>query len=215
MRTESSGTRRIADSPLDMTRGVEPCTETAGVGATSEELLAAVANGDERAFALLYDRVAPMVLGTVSSVVRDPAQSEEVTQEVFVHLWRTAARYRPEREGALTWLLTMAHRQAVDRVRSAEARTCRERAATACNSGDQPYQEVLERVLANAEQKQARECLQALTDLERGSIVLAYYEARTCLEVAQAYDVAVGTVKSQLRSGLLRLRACLSSDPTS
>lgn len=177
-----------------------------GGDGTPEELLGAVANGDERAFAMLYDRVAPAVLGVVSTVVRDPAQSDEVTQEVFLDLWRTAARYRPDRTSALTWVVMLAHRRAVDRVRSIPARTCRECAGTAGSPRSRSYDEVLERLPVNAERQQVRDCLQALTDLERESIVLAYYEARTCREVAQTLDVAVGTVTSRLRAGLRRLR---------
>ena len=91
--------------------------------ATAEDLLALVAKGDESAFEQLYPLVAGPVLGVVRRVVRDTAQTEEVAQEVLVELWRTAPRYDPAKGSALTWALTLAHRRAVDRVRSAQARS--------------------------------------------------------------------------------------------
>lgn len=92
-----------------------------GVGPDLQELLVAVARGDEAAFARVYDAVAGPVLGLVRSVLRDPAQSEEVAQEVLVEVWQTATRFQASRGSAMTWVMTLAHRRAVDRVRSAQA----------------------------------------------------------------------------------------------
>lgn len=106
-----------------------------------EELLVRVATGDEAAFQQLYAVVAGPVFGLVRRVVRDAAQSKEVTQEVLVELWRTASRYHPDRGGALTWVLTMAHRRAVDRVRCTQGRTdLEQRAAT--RVADRAFDEV-------------------------------------------------------------------------
>src|SRR6187402_3451802 len=95
--------------------------ESTEVPATKEELLARVAQGDQRAFAALYDEVAPRVFGLVRRLLVDPAQSEEVTQEIFLEIWTNAARYEPNKGGATTWILTMAHRRAVDRIRASQA----------------------------------------------------------------------------------------------
>jgi RNA polymerase sigma-70 factor (ECF subfamily) len=206
MRTESAGVRRLADHLLGTARGDARGTDTAGGDRTSEKLLSAAGHGDERAFALLYDRLAPAVLGMVSTVVRDHEQSEEVTQEVFVDLWRTAARYRPDRVSAVTWVMAMAHRRAVDRVRSVQDGARQERAATPGHPRHQSDSEVFERLPANT-RRQVGERLQELTDVERESIVLAYYEARTCREMAQTLGVTADTVASRLRTGLRRLRA--------
>ncbi|WP_373305345.1 sigma-70 family RNA polymerase sigma factor, partial [Streptomyces roseolus] len=92
------------------------------------EIMGNVARGDKQAFSALYDALAPLVFGIVVKVVRDRAQSEEVTQEVMIDLWRQAARYRPEAGAVTAWAATIAHRRAVDRVRSAQAATDREHA---------------------------------------------------------------------------------------
>jgi RNA polymerase sigma-70 factor (ECF subfamily) len=93
-----------------------------------ERLLAEVAGGDQDAFAVIYDATVSPVLGVARRVLRNQAQSEEVAQDVLVEVWRTAARYRPERGTAINWILTLAHRRAVDQVRSIEASSVREQA---------------------------------------------------------------------------------------
>jgi len=179
---------------------------------TAEELLSAVALGDERAFERLYDRLAAPVTGMVRAVVRNQAQSEEVVQEVFVQLWQTAPKYRQDRGGVHAWAMTVAHHRAVDRVRAAQAHANRERAAFVRSYSGSPYDGVVEQVLDNCERKRVRECLRALTDLERESIVLAYYQALTYRQVAEVLGVATGTVKGRMRAGLRRLHHCLTHD---
>lgn len=179
---------------------------------TAEELLSAVAHGDERAFERLYDQLAAPVTGMVRAVVRDPTQSEEVVQEVFVQLWQTALQYRHDRGGVRAWAMTVAHHRAVDRVRAAQAHAKRERTAYVRNYPGGPYDGVVEQVLDNCERRQVRECLWELTDLERESIVLAYYQALTYCQVAEALGVASGTVKYRMRAGLRRLHHLLTLD---
>jgi RNA polymerase sigma-70 factor (ECF subfamily) len=175
---------------------------------TAEDLLGAVAKGDEAAFERLYDLLAGPVFGVVRRVVRDVAQSEEVTQEVFVELWRTATRYDSSLGGAMNWALTLAHRRAVDRVRSAQASINRDERVGAM-SADRPFDEVAEAVSARLEHEQVRRCLGALTGLQRESVVLAYYGGNTYREVAELLDAPLGTIKTRLRDGLIRLRDCL------
>lgn len=171
-------------------------------------LLQHVARGDEAAFGQLYDQIVGPVFGLVRRVVRDPAQSEEVVQEVMVEVWRMAARYSPERGSAMAWVMTMAHRRAVDRVRSAQSATDREdRVASA--STPRPFDEVAEQVTQRLEQEQVRRCLGTLTELQRESIMLAYYGGRTYREVGELLDTPLGTIKTRLRDGLIRLRDCL------
>lgn len=191
-------------------------TTNAGAGIdprSTEELLSAVAQGDERAFELLYERLAAPVTGMVRAVVRDHAQAEEVVQEVFIQLWQTAPRYRQDRGGAHAWVMTVAHRRAVDRVRSAQALADRERAAQVRNYSGSPFDMVLEQVIDNCERGQVRECLRRLTALERESILLAYYHALTYQQVAEKLGVATGTVKYRMRAGLRRIRDSLGWDP--
>jgi RNA polymerase sigma-70 factor, ECF subfamily len=173
-----------------------------------DELLRQVARGDEQAFRALYDQLAPRVFGLAKRVVRDPAQAEEVAQEALVEVWRTAARFDTTKGSATSWVLTITHRRAVDRVRSAQAGADRERRVAAAST-DTPYDDVVEEVTASLEQQQVRRCLQGLTDLQREAITLAYYDGYTYREVAAKLDTALPTIKSRMRDGLIRMRDCL------
>ncbi|HSA48514.1 MAG TPA: ECF RNA polymerase sigma factor SigK [Yinghuangia sp.] len=173
-----------------------------------DALLCRVAKGDEAAFGELYDALAGPVLATVRKVVRDPAHSEEVVQEVMLELWRTASRFDARRGSAVTWALTMAHRRAVDRVRASEASRDRERAAAA-REGTVAYDTVAEQVEVRLEQRQVRRCLGTLTPVQRESVTLAYYGGLTYREVSERLKLPLGTVKTRLRDGLIRLRDCL------
>jgi RNA polymerase sigma-70 factor, ECF subfamily len=169
-------------------------------------LLTRVARGDQAAFQGVYDRAAGQILGIVRAVVRDPAQSEEVTQEVLLELWRTASRFDPALGSPLAWVTTLAHRRAVDRVRSEQKAAQRELRAAAPAIA---YDEVAETVEAQLDRERVRRCLGSLTELQRESVTLAYYDGYTYREVAELLGVAVGTVKTRMRDGLIRLRDCL------
>ncbi|MFD4197267.1 MULTISPECIES: ECF RNA polymerase sigma factor SigK [Amycolatopsis] len=192
------------DDPVRAMRPAAP----GQAGPSPEDLMAQVARGSEAAFEQLYDVVAGPVFGVVRRVVRDVAQSEEVAQEVLVELWRTAARYDRGQGSVLNWSLTLAHRRAVDRVRSAQARTDREQRAGAMAPGRE-FDEVMEAVTARLEREQVRRCLNGLTELQRESIMLAYYGGHTYPEVADLLQSPLGTVKTRMRDGLIRLRDCL------
>src|SRR5690349_17023649 len=190
-------------------RAVAPVPAEVPAGPTAEELMVRVAKGDERAFELLYDQLAGPIFGLVRRIVRDAAQSEEVAQEVLVELWRTATRYAPDKGSALNWAMTLAHRRAVDRVRSARASTEREQKATFEAARGRPFDEVAESVTARLERSQVRRCLSFLTDLQRESVLLAYYQGYAYREVAEVLSTPQGTIKTRLRDGLIRLRDCL------
>jgi RNA polymerase sigma-70 factor (ECF subfamily) len=173
-----------------------------------ETLLRRVARGDTEAFEAIYDRYADAVFGMVLRVLRDRAQAEEVAQEVLVEAWRTAPRFDAERGSARAWLLTMARRRAIDRVRAAQAADDREvRAASGQMTPE--YDEVSEAVVTRLEAEEVRGCLETLTDLQRESVQLAYYRGYTHTQVSHLLDVPLGTVKTRLRDGLIRLRDCL------
>lgn len=183
--------------------------ESVSPAVTTEELVQRVATGDHAAFAALYDRIAPQVYGVVRKVLRDPAQSEEVAQEVLLEIWRTAARYDQSKSSAATWMLTMAHRRAIDRVRTEQAardRTERVASADVRRSVD----EVAEAVEGRAESDQVRRALEGLSELQREAIKLAYYGGYTYPEVARLLDAPLGTVKTRLRDGLIRLREAMA-----
>jgi RNA polymerase sigma-70 factor (ECF subfamily) len=175
---------------------------------TLEQLLTLTATGDQQAFAELYERMSAPVYGVVRRVLRDPAQSEEVAQEVLVEVWRTAANYRPERGSVRNWILTLAHRRAVDRVRSVDASAAREHRAALLERTPE-YDEVTEEVEASLEREQVRRCVRTLTEVQRQAVDLAYYRGLTYREVAELLTLPLGTVKTRLRDGLIRLRDCL------
>ena len=175
------------------------------VSASLEVLLGYVARGNQDAFSELYDRVSSQVFGVVRRVLRDPAQSEEVTQEVLVEVWRQASRFDPARGSATTWMLTIAHRRAVDRVRASQAAMDRDERAG--RSAHRPaFDEVVEQVETRLEHEQVRQALSVLTDLQREAVTLAYYGGYSYREVSELLDVPLGTVKTRLRDGLIRLR---------
>jgi RNA polymerase sigma-70 factor (ECF subfamily) len=171
-------------------------------------LLRAVARGDEPAFGRLYDLVAPRVYGLIRRVLRDPAQAEEVTQEVLVEVWRTATRFDGARGSATAWIFTIAHRRAVDRVRAEQASADRAMKVGAA-SVDTPYDEVADEVAGRLERQQVRRCLDDLTELQRQAVTLAYYRGHSYREVADLLATPLPTVKTRMRDGLIRLRDCL------
>jgi RNA polymerase sigma-70 factor (ECF subfamily) len=174
----------------------------------ADELLLLVGDGDHNAFERLYGLVSGPVYGLVRRVVRDPAQAEEVAQEALLDLWRSAARFDPGRGSALAWVLTLAHRRAVDRVRSVRAAGERER-REARRARHPAFDQVAEEVEAGLEREWVRRCLDRLTALQRQSVTLAYYEGYTYREVAERLSLPLGTVKTRMRDGLTRLRDCL------
>ncbi|GIH95529.1 ECF RNA polymerase sigma factor SigK [Planobispora siamensis] len=173
-----------------------------------EELLERVARGDRTAFERVYEQVAGPVYGVVLRVLRDPAQSEEVAQEVLVEVWRGAARFEASRGSAMSWVMTIAHRRAVDRVRSAQAGTDRETRAARLEV-HRPYDEVAESVQTRLERERLRRCLDGLTELQRESVTFAYYGGYSYREVAELLKVPLATVKTRMRDGLIRMRDCL------
>lgn len=171
-----------------------------------ETIMAAVAAGDQAAFAQLYDELSPAVFGVVRRVLRDPAQAEEVTQEVFVEIWRQAARFDASRAQPRTWAVMIAHRRAVDRVRSEQAHRDRHlRVAVADPAGAGPD----ELAVQASEGERARAALGSLSGVQREAIELAFYDGLTHVEIAERLDVALGTVKTRIRDGLVRLRAAM------
>jgi RNA polymerase sigma-70 factor, ECF subfamily len=173
-----------------------------------DSLLAYVARGDQGAFEQVYDRLAGPVYGLIRKVLKDPAQSEEVAQEVLLEVWRNASRFDPAKGGGITWVMMIAHRRAIDRVRSASAEAQRDQKSAIAEAAISP-DEVAEAVEANLDRERVRRCLHSLTDLQRESITLAYYGGYTYRQVASLLNVALGTIKTRIRDGLIRMRDCL------
>jgi RNA polymerase sigma-70 factor (ECF subfamily) len=146
------------------------------------------------------------VYGVIRRVLRDPSQSEEVTQEVLLEVWRTAARFDPALGGAATWVMTIAHRRAIDRVRSTTAAADREHKTAEFHT---PHDEVAEAVEASLDAERVRRCLDGLTDVQRESITLAYYGGYSYRQVSDLLKVTLGAIKTRIRDGLIRMRDCL------
>jgi RNA polymerase sigma-70 factor (ECF subfamily) len=182
-----------------------PSAEGAPGGPALAELLRLSSRGDQRAFAELYDATSRRAFGLALRVVRDPAQAEEVTQEAYLDVWRTASRFDPDRGSALAWLLTIVHRKAVDRVRSAEASTRRD---TSYHQQNQPvaHDATAEAAEVSLETRRVRVAMEHLTAVQRQALELAYFGGYTHTEVATMLDLPVGTAKTRIRDGLIRLR---------
>jgi len=165
-----------------------------------------VARGDPTAFDAVFEQLGPSVFGVVKRVIRDPAQSEEVTQEVLLEVWRTAAKFDASRGSPTAWVMMLAHRRAVDRVRSVQKESERERRTA---TADIPYDMVAEAVESSLDRERVRRCLNSLTELQRESVTLAYYRGYTYGQVASLLGVPTGTVKTRMHDALIRLRDCL------
>lgn len=171
-----------------------------------DDLMQRAARGDSQAFAGLYDELSPAVYGLARRVVRDPTRAEDVTQEVFLDVWRKATSFDAARGRARTWVMTIAHRRAVDAVRRSEAQKRQDHQGAPDEvSHDGPAD-----ALITAEEHGAvRECLDTLTELQLESVRLAYFNGYTYGEVATLLDKPLPTIKTRMRDGLIRLRDCL------
>ena len=172
---------------------------------THEDLIRLVALGDEAAFEELYDAVAPRVFGLVRKVVRDAAQSQEVTQEVFVDIWAQASRFDADRGKAMSWMLVIAHRKAVDKVRASQASSDRD-LRQGIKEFQESYDDVADTVESQMEAERVNKALESLTQAQQEAIRLAYYGGYTHQEVAELLKIPVGTVKTRIRDGMIRLR---------
>ncbi|HET9877278.1 MAG TPA: sigma-70 family RNA polymerase sigma factor [Mycobacterium sp.] len=173
-----------------------------------DALLRRVARRDVDAFAAFYDLTRSRVFGLVARVLRDPGYSEETVQEVYLQVWQSAAKFDPAAGSALAWLLTLAHRRAVDRVRAEQAagrRDIQYGAATTEPAADV----VAESAIVAEEHRRVTECLDSLTDPQRQCVELAYYGGLTYVEVSQRLAAKLATIKSRMRDALRSLRNCL------
>lgn len=176
--------------------------------ATLTELLQQVAGKDRNAFADFYRQTSRRVYGLARRVLIDPELSEDTTQEVYLQVWNMADRFNPDAGSPMAWLMTLTHRRAVDKVRSEQSSTEREaRYGAAMQVMD--HDDVVDTVTQRLEAETVVKCLNTLTDTQQESVKLAYYGGLTYREVAEQLGVAVPTIKSRIRDGLLRLKACL------
>jgi len=174
------------------------------------QLLTQSSHGDRDAFARLYDLTSSRIYGLALRVLRDRHHAEEVVQESYMQYWQKAHEYDVSRGSVTTWMMTIAHRRAVDRVRSEELQRRRGAQYLAAN-GPVPAAPVSDAVLAQEESSTLRQCLGRLTDLQRDSIELSYFGGLSYPEVAAHTATPLPTTKSRIRDGLRRLRLCMGS----
>lgn len=181
---------------------------------TPEHALLASGQGDEQAFGVLYEVMAARVYGLALKLVRDPHQAEEVAQEVFLQVWQRADSYDAERGSALAWVMTLTHRRAVDRVRSAQSARHRDQAHANDHAGERDVWSAFDPTAAGAQARfDAARVHAALGDLsqeQRQAVHLAYFGGHTHLEISRLTQVPLGTAKYRIRQGLSRLRDSLS-----
>ncbi|MBT2501819.1 sigma-70 family RNA polymerase sigma factor [Curtobacterium sp. ISL-83] len=180
-------------------------TSSAPAPVSADELLGRVATGDQAAFSDLYDELSGRVLGLVTRLLRDRAQSEEVTQEIFLEVWQQAARFDRKRGTAASWILTMAHRRAVDRIRASQASHDRD-TKIGIRDFESGFDQVSESVEIRIEHERVTRALAKLTEFQRQAVQLAYYGGFSHSEMAEQLGVPIGTVKTRLRDGMIRLR---------
>lgn len=196
----------VPDQPDPTARAADG--DAIGLRARLDLLMPQVAEGEDDAFAQLYDAVAPAVFGLARRVLRQAEQAEEVAQEVLLEVWQQASRFDAARGSALAWIMTMTHRRAVDRVRSAQSASNRElRIGSA--SQDRPHDQVSEAVEQRLEAEAVRDCVDELTEIQRESVTMAYFGGYSYPEVAERLKTPLGTIKTRMRDGLIRLRDCL------
>jgi RNA polymerase sigma-70 factor (ECF subfamily) len=186
------------DSGLKLVHSREPNDVDALVGK--------VALGDPAAFERLYDELGAAVFGVARRVVRDPSRAEDVTQEVFLEVWRKAPSFDDVRGSAKTWIMTIAHRRAVDAVRRNESLKRYDGAAA---PEEMVHDDPGDALIKDEEHGAVRTCLETLTDLQLESVRLAYFNGYTYSEVATLLDKPLPTIKTRMRDGLIRLRDCL------
>ncbi len=171
-----------------------------------DALVGLVARGDADAFDQLYDAMGASVYGVARRVVRDPNRAEDVSQDVFLEVWRKAPSFDQERGSAKTWIMTIAHRRAVDAVRRNEsAKKYDGQTIVDEVSHDEPA----DALIKGEEHSAVRGCLETLTELQLESVRLAYFNGYTYSEVATLLDKPLPTIKTRMRDGLIRLRDCL------
>ena len=172
---------------------------------TDDELLVLTAEGNREAFSVLYDRVSRRVFGLVKRVLVDPAQSEEVTQDVFLEVWQNAARFDPGKGTAMSWVLTMTHRRAIDRVRSSQASRNRD-LSVGVRDFAEATDDVYETVETRLEHARVTAAMRRLSAHQQEALQLTYFEGLTNTDAAVRAGVPVGTMKTRLRDSLIALR---------
>ncbi|MGI3782172.1 MAG: ECF RNA polymerase sigma factor SigK [Janthinobacterium lividum] len=185
-----------------------PQSDRAKEAADLADLVRRVARGDSEAFARLYDATSSRTYGVIWRVLRSADHAAEVTQEVYTEVWRQATRFESTKGSVTAWITTMAHRRAVDRVRSVTSEVARDEHYARAEPGRE-VDNVWEGVEEKLDAERVRKGLEALTPIQREALTLAYFGGYTQSQVAERLKLPLGTVKTRIRDGLISLRNVL------
>lgn len=190
-----------------------PAATAPSAGSELSTALRRCAGGDRQAFSEVYDATSARAFGLSVRVLRDRAQAEDAVQEAYLQIWRQSARFDPDRGSAISWILMIVHGTAVSQVRSSQSRSTREevyeRESDPLRIGrEDPTGAAAD---ASMDAQRVRLALSQLTDLQRTAIEMAYFEGRTHTEVAGLIGIPLGTAKTRIRDGLLRLRDVMAA----
>jgi RNA polymerase sigma-70 factor, ECF subfamily len=173
------------------------------------ELLKAIAGGDETALAQVYDRYRVILFGLLMRILNNREEAEDVLQEVFLQVWRRAADFDENRGRPFTWLVTLTRSRGIDRLRSLAAR---ERVAVA---GAREPSEMVSDAVTDAFRSEQRglvtSALSQLPEEQKRPLMLAYFDGLTQSEIAIRLEAPLGTVKTRMRTGMIKLRELLAS----
>lgn len=175
---------------------------------SSEELLVRIANGDKQAFGLFYDQTAARVMGICMQVLHNRAVAEEITQEVFIEIWRTAPTFSPDKGSAASWIYRLARSRAIDKLRSRIAALNRDEKDAALEQVSH-YIDVEEEAILAVESQRLRELVEAINEPHRSAIMLTYFAGLSHQELANHLNIPLGTAKTRVRDGLKKLKAAL------
>ena len=175
------------------------------------ELLARIAQGDEKAFAKFYDQFAHGLYSLVFKILNDAKETEDVLQEGFTQIWKKASTYDGNRSSAFTWAVMIMRNKAIDHIRSRQ-RQSRVVEEAALESSIEPAMQEDEGVFQNEQRTIVRAALEKIPDEQRQAIDLAFFSGLTQMQIAEKLGEPLGTVKSRIRRGLLKLRDYLNGN---
>ena len=171
-----------------------------------DDLLQAIARGDESALAALYDRYRIILFSLILRILHDRHEAEDVLQEAFLQVWRRANDFDSSRGRAFTWLVTIARSRALDRLRTISSRS---RIIDEREPGGEEAIDAAQQAVRSEQGELVREALKELPEEQRRTLLLAYFEGLTQAEIAARLGHPLGTVKTRMRSGLIKLRELL------
>ena len=170
-----------------------------------EDLISLVSHGDPEAFATLYDRHSRAAYALAYRMMGEKQAAEDLSQDAFLKMWRSATSYRPERGSVRTWLLSIVHNRGIDQLRSVASRRRTQEKIEASAPKSQPS-EAFAQSWRNSQREQVREALGTLPEEQLKILELAYFSGYTHVEIAELLDVPLGTVKGRMRLGLKKIR---------